>query len=186
MLYNKLARVERKPIRHDPNNIVVYSDGACRGNPGKGGWGVYIELPDNTEQRLYGGQHNTTNQKMELTAAVQALELLIAMPDFDSLKAAIEIVTDSKYVVNGMKEWIHKWKKNGWIGSNGREVSNLDLWQRLAKAAAGVSAKWTWVKGHNGHPGNEVADALANRGIDELPHISKFKSRLRVGDEEEE
>ena len=140
--------------------VIIYTDGACRGNPGPGGWGVLIEYGELSKQ-LYGGDVSTTNNKMELTAAIMALT---------EIKEPCEIIlyTDSKYVLQGIEEWIHNWKKRGWRGANKKPVKNIDLWKELDQLRDKHNIKWNWVKGHSGDPGNETADMLANRGIDEL------------------
>jgi ribonuclease HI len=140
--------------------VVIHTDGACRGNPGPGGWGVLLRWGD-TEKELFGGERNTTNNRMELLAAISALE---------ALKRPCEVVlyTDSKYVQNGISSWMAGWKRNGWRTSSKKPVKNQDLWQRLDLAAGRHKVDWRWVKGHAGDPGNERADQLANRGIDEL------------------
>ena len=140
--------------------VIIYTDGACRGNPGPGGWGVLIKYGELSKQ-LYGGDASTTNNKMELTAAIMALR---------EIKEPCEVIlyTDSKYVINGIEEWIHNWKKRGWIGSNKKSVKNIGLWKELDELRHEHTIKWNWVKGHSGDPGNETADMLANRGIDEL------------------
>ena len=140
--------------------VIIYTDGACRGNPGPGGWGVLIEYGELSKQ-LYGGDISTTNNKMELTAAIMALK---------EIKEPCEIIlyTDSKYVLQGIEEWIHNWKKRGWRGANKKPVKNIDLWKKLDELRDEHNIKWNWVKGHSGDPGNETADMLANRGIDEL------------------
>ena len=140
--------------------VIIYTDGACRGNPGPGGWGVLIEYSKLSKQ-LYGGDVSTTNNKMELTAAIMALK---------EIKEPCEIIlyTDSKYVLQGIEEWIHNWKKRGWRGANKKPVKNIDLWKELDELRDKHNTKWNWVKGHSGDPGNETADMLANRGIDEL------------------
>ena len=140
--------------------VIIYTDGACRGNPGPGGWGVLIEYGKLSKQ-LYGGDLSTTNNKMELTAAIMALK---------EIKEPCEIIlyTDSKYVLQGIEEWIHNWKKRGWRGANKKSVKNIDLWKELDELRDEHNIKWNWVKGHSGDPGNETADMLANRGIDEL------------------
>ena len=140
--------------------VIIYTDGACRGNPGPGGWGVLIEYGELSKQ-LYGGDVSTTNNKMELTAAIMALK---------EIKEPCEIIlyTDSKYVLQGIEQWIHNWKKRGWRGANKKPVKNIDLWKELDELRDKHNIKWNWVKGHSGDPGNETADMLANRGIDEL------------------
>ena len=140
--------------------VIIYTDGACRGNPGPGGWGVLIEFGQ-LSRELYGGENNTTNNKMELKAAIMALR---------KLKEPCEIIfyTDSKYVLKGIEEWIHNWKKKGWVGANKKPIKNIELWKELDELRDEHNIKWNWVKGHSGDPGNETADMLANRGIDEL------------------
>ncbi len=143
------------------NNIVeLYTDGACRGNPGPGGWGVLMRF-NGHEKELCGGETTTTNNRMELMAAIQALETL-------SRPCKIRLFTDSKYVMQGITEWIDQWKSRGWKTAAKKPVKNVDLWQRLDKARERHSIEWRWVKGHSGHDENERADQLANRGIDEL------------------
>jgi ribonuclease HI len=142
------------------NRIVIYTDGACRGNPGLGGWGAWLQYGDH-EKELYGGQPDTTNNRMELTAVIRAL---------GSLKRSCEVTlyTDSEYVHKGMTEWLEGWKRKGWKTSAKKPLKNADLWRELDDLAASQSVDWRWVKGHSGDPGNERADGLANRGIDEL------------------
>ena len=140
--------------------VIIYTDGACRGNPGPGGWGVLIEYGELSKQ-LYGGDVSTTNNKMELTAAIMALKEI-------KEPCKINLYTDSKYVLQGIEEWIHNWKKRGWRGANKKPVKNIDLWKELDELRDKHNIKWNWVKGHSGDPGNETADMLANRGIDEL------------------
>lgn len=140
--------------------VEVYTDGACRGNPGPGGWGVLLRY-GNTEKELYGGEADTTNNRMELMAAIQALENL-------KRESKVILTTDSQYVRKGITEWIANWKKRGWKTASKQPVKNKDLWQRLDKAATQHQVEWHWVRGHTGHPENERADELANRGIDEL------------------
>ena len=140
--------------------VIIYTDGACRGNPGPGGWGVLIKYGEISKE-FYGGEVSTTNNRMELTAAIKALK---------KIKEPCNIIinTDSKYVLQGIEEWIHNWKKRGWKGSNKKSVKNADLWKELDELRDEHNIKWNWVKGHSGDPGNETADMLANRGIDEL------------------
>lgn len=141
-------------------DVEVYTDGACRGNPGPGGWGVVLRYGDH-EKELYGGETSTTNNRMELMAAIQALEAL-------KRPCAVSLTTDSVYVRNGITEWIEKWKRNGWRTAGRKPVKNQELWQRLDAAVQKHEVQWHWVKGHAGHPENERADQLANRGIDDL------------------
>lgn len=140
--------------------VTIYADGGCRGNPGPGGWGVLLRLGD-TEKELCGGERDTTNNRMELTAVIRALEAL-------KRPSTVEVHTDSQYVQKGISAWIHNWKRNGWRTSDKKPVKNAELWQQLDALAQQHEVKWLWVKGHAGHPGNERADRLANRGIDEL------------------
>jgi len=140
--------------------VSIYADGGCRGNPGPGGWGVLMRMGD-TEKELCGGEPATTNNRMELTAVIRALEAL-------KRPAKIQVHTDSQYVQKAISTWIHNWKRNGWRTSDKQPVKNAELWQQLDALAQQHEIKWLWVKGHAGHPGNERADRLANRGIDEL------------------
>ena len=142
--------------------IVAYTDGACSGNPGPGGWGVLLQATADgaviKERELSGGEAETTNNRMELLAAIKALESL-------SKPSSITIVTDSAYVKNGVTGWIHGWKRNGWKTAAKKPVKNVELWQRLDAAQARHDVHWKWVKGHAGHPENERADALARAGM---------------------
>lgn len=140
--------------------VEAYTDGACRGNPGPGGWGVLLRYGDH-EKELYGAEANTTNNRMELMAAIQALENL-------NRECRVVLTTDSEYVRKGITEWLSNWKKRGWKTASKQPVKNQDLWQRLDSAAAQHNVEWHWVRGHTGHPENERADQLANKGIDEL------------------
>ncbi len=140
--------------------VEVYADGACRGNPGPGGWGVLMRLGPR-ERELYGGEPATTNNRMELTAVIRALESL-------RRRCAVRVYTDSQYVQKGISEWIKDWKRRGWRTAGKTPVKNVDLWQRLDALAQDHEVEWHWVRGHAGHEGNERADALANRAIDEM------------------
>lgn len=140
--------------------IEVFTDGACRGNPGPGGWGAVLRS-GKYEKTIYGGDLHTTNNRMELMAAIQALETI-------KKPSVVRITTDSEYVKKGITEWIVAWKKRNWLTTNKKPVKNSDLWQRLDIAVQRHNVEWCWVKGHSGHPGNEQADTLANRGIDNL------------------
>lgn len=146
----------------EENNSVVeiFTDGACRGNPGPGGWGALLRY-NGKDKTLHGGEKQTTNNRMELMAAIMAMESL-------TRPCAAKITTDSKYVMQGITEWMVNWKKRGWKTAAKKPVKNVDLWQRLDQALASHQVSWQWVKGHSGHPENELADELANRGIDEL------------------
>jgi ribonuclease HI len=137
--------------------VTIYTDGACKGNPGPGGWGALLIFRDR-ERELFGGEPATTNNRMEMTAVIRALE---------SLKRAcdVDLYTDSQYVRNGIKSWIHGWKKNGWKTSDRKPVKNEDLWRELDVLAARHNIRWHWVKGHAENPGNLRADALANLGV---------------------
>jgi ribonuclease HI len=140
-------------------DVTVFADGACRGNPGPGGWGVLLQAGA-AEKELWGGEADTTNNRMELTAVIRALEAL-------KRPTAVRIFTDSQYVQKGISQWIHQWKKNGWRTADKKPVKNADLWQRLDALSGRHDVAWIWVKGHAGHSGNERADKLARRGIDE-------------------
>lgn len=145
----------------EKNNIVeIYTDGACRGNPGPGGWGAILRY-NHHEKHLYGGELETTNNRMELLAAIMALA---------SLKRACKIIltTDSQYLRKGITEWFTAWQQNGWRTANKKPVKNADLWQRLISETQRHDIKWHWVKGHSGHSENELADQLANKAIDEI------------------
>lgn len=142
------------------SEVTIYADGGCRGNPGPGGWGALLRLGEN-EKELWGGEAHTTNNRMELTAVIRALEAL-------KRPVAARILTDSQYVQKGISEWIHNWKRNGWRTSDKKPVKNADLWQELDQLSREHRITWVWVKGHAGEPGNERADQLANRGIDEI------------------
>jgi ribonuclease HI len=140
--------------------VVMYTDGACKGNPGPGGWGVVLQYGD-ARKTMHGGEGQTTNNRMELMAAIQGLRAL-------KRSCQVELYTDSQYVRNGITEWMAGWKRNGWKNSAKKPVKNADLWQELDAEAARHKVNWHWVKGHSGHPGNELADELANRGVAEL------------------
>ena len=143
-------------------NLIAYTDGACSGNPGPGGWGVVLQarsgLKVTKQRKLNGGAAETTNNRMELTAAIQALEAL-------TRKSRIRIVTDSVYVKDGVTKWILGWKKNGWLTSAKKPVKNEDLWKKLDAAQESHEVSWEWIKGHAGHPENELADELARTGM---------------------
>ena len=144
--------------------VVIHTDGACKGNPGPGGWGALIEH-DGSVVELSGGEHATTNNRMEMTAVIRALETLAGSG------ADVDLYTDSQYVKNGIETWIHGWKRNGWRTADKKPVKNEDLWRILDALAARHRIRWHWVRGHNAHPGNERADALANRGVLEVSKL---------------
>ncbi len=143
------------------NDVVIYTDGACKGNPGPGGWGVLLRSADGTEKELCGGELGTTNNRMEMMAVIEALSVL-------KRPCTVVLHLDSQYVLKGITEWLAGWKAKGWKTAAKQPVKNVDLWQRLDTlvATAGHTIDWRWVKGHAGDPGNERADALANQGVD--------------------
>ena len=142
-------------------DVVIYTDGACKGNPGPGGWGVLLRSPDGSEKELFGGELETTNNRMEMTAVIEALAAL-------KRPCAVILHLDSQYVLKGITEWLVGWKAKGWKTASKQPVKNVDLWQRLDALVASSrhSIDWRWVKGHAGDPGNERADALANKGVE--------------------
>lgn len=140
--------------------VLIYTDGACRGNPGPGGWGAILKTGEH-ERALSGAERLTTNNRMELWAAIAALRALTRPCDVD-------LVTDSQYLRRGITEWLAQWKRRGWLTAGRKPVANVDLWQQLDEAAAIHKINWRWVKGHSGDPGNERADQLANEAIDQL------------------
>jgi ribonuclease HI len=142
------------------NQVQAFTDGACRGNPGPGGWGAILRYGRH-EKEIWGGEYETTNNRMELTAAIEALRAL-------NRRCRVDLYTDSQYVRMGITEWLANWKKKNWKNASRKPVKNQDLWRALDEESARHEVHWHWVKGHSGHPENERADALANRGIDEL------------------
>ena len=138
-------------------NVVIDTDGACNGNPGEGCWGAVIEFEESTK-KLYGYENNTTNNRMEITAAINAIKSL-------KIKSNVVIHTDSKYLMNGINDWINNWKNNNWKTSTKKDVKNVDLWKAIDDLSSEHTIKWNWVKGHSGNPGNEMADDLANLAI---------------------
>ena len=140
-------------MNNDQNTVEIYTDGACSGNPGPGGWGVVLRWKGH-EKELSGGEPETTNNRMEMMAAIQGLESL-------NRGVAVSLYTDSTYLRDGITKWIHGWKKNGWKTAAKKPVKNVDLWQRLEEAIEGHAVDWHWVKGHAGHPENERADEIA-------------------------
>jgi ribonuclease HI len=143
----------------DDKTVTIYTDGACKGNPGPGGWGAWLAYGAH-EKELWGGEPLTTNNRMELTAVIQALASL-------KRSSRVALYTDSEYVRNGITTWIHGWKQRGWKTADKKPVKNIELWQRLDALAAQHQVQWHWVRGHAGDPGNERADRLANRGCAE-------------------
>ena len=143
-----------------PASVEIYTDGACKGNPGPGGWGVLMKTGEH-ERELFGGEPQTTNNRMELTAVIRALEAL-------TRRCTVIVHTDSQYVQKGIGEWLSNWKRRGWLTADRKPVKNVDLWQQLDRLAAGHDIEWRWVRGHNGDPGNERADGLANQGVASL------------------
>jgi ribonuclease HI len=142
----------------DRPQVVVYTDGACKGNPGPGGWGAWLRSGEH-EKEMWGGEARTTNNRMELTAVIEALACL-------KNACQVCVYTDSQYVRQGITEWIHGWKRKGWRTADGKPVKNVELWQSLDVQRLRHTVEWRWVKGHSGDPGNERADALANRGVE--------------------
>ena len=142
------------------DQVDIFTDGACKGNPGPGGWGVLL-VYKGKELELCGGERETTNNRMELTAAIRGLAEL-------KKSCAVRLVTDSKYVMQGIQDWMPNWKKRGWKTAAKQPVKNVDLWQQLDEQTLRHQIEWQWVRGHTGHPGNERADELANRGVEEV------------------
>jgi len=142
------------------DRVQIFTDGACRGNPGPGGWGALLSYKG-TEKELYGGEPMTTNNRMELMAVIRALEAL-------TKKARVMVTTDSQYVKKGISEWIKNWKRNGWKTASKKPVKNADLWEHLDDLVNRNDVTWAWVKGHSGHPENERVDALANKGLESI------------------
>jgi ribonuclease HI len=138
-------------------HVVIYTDGACKGNPGPGGWGAFLQSQGHTKE-LFGGEPLTTNNRMELTAVIEALQAL-------KKPSVVDVHTDSTYVMQGIQTWMSAWKARGWKTADKKPVKNVDLWQLLEQACARHDTRWHWVKGHAGNPGNERADALANQGV---------------------
>ena len=150
------------------HEIKIFTDGACRGNPGPGGWGAILRSGVH-QKELHGGELDTTNNRMEMMAVIEAVKTV-------KEPANLSITTDSKYVLQGMQEWLVQWKKRGWKTASKKPVKNVDLWQKLDSLLADHQVKWTWVKGHAGHEGNERADELANLGVDEVLGIKAVQS----------
>lgn len=144
-------------MAENARSVTIYTDGACSGNPGPGGWGAILIYDDNRKE-LNGGEEHTTNNRMELIAAIEALEALKS-------EFTVDLHTDSNYLRGGITSWIHNWKRNGWLTANKKPVKNADLWERLERARDRHDVRWHWVKGHAGHPENERADKLARSGM---------------------
>ena len=142
------------------NIVEIYTDGACKGNPGAGGWGVLLQFGGKTRE-FYGGEAHTTNNRMEMTAVIRALESLAP-------GCRVRLHTDSQYVQQGISQWIHAWKKRGWRTADKKPVKNEDLWRRIDELAREHRIEWLWVRGHDGDPGNEKADELANLGVESV------------------
>lgn len=151
----------------------IHTDGACKGNPGIGGWGYLIQENGQTVAENHGGETETTNNRMELMAVIQSLANIPA-------GSKVRIHSDSQYVIKGIKEWIHGWKKNGWKTADKKPVKNAELWQQLDTARSKLDVAWVWVKGHNGDPGNERADALANEGVEYMKKTAQALSPRRT------
>lgn len=151
---------EQDSISPSSDQVELYTDGACKGNPGPGGWGVLLRYKGRIKE-LHGGEPDTTNNRMELMAAIKGLEAL-------NRPCVIDLYTDSKYVMTGINEWIHGWKKKGWKTADKKPVKNVDLWQQLDALVVKHQIQWHWVRGHSGHDGNEAADRLANLGVASL------------------
>ena len=139
--------------------IKIYIDGACVGNPGPGGWAAIVFL-ENKKKEIFGGEKSTTNNRMELTAAIKALEYLVGL---EKKESSLKIFTDSNYVKDGITIWIHKWEKNNWKTSDKKDVKNIDLWKKLKELTKNEKIEWNWIKGHSGDPYNELADKLAKK-----------------------
>ncbi len=154
-----MSRRAKKDGANEPGVVVIHSDGACSGNPGPGGWGAVLEW-NGARREIKGGEPTTTNNRMELMAAIMALESL-------KRPSRVRLVTDSIYVKNGLTQWIHGWKRNGWKTAAKKPVMNADLWRRLEAAAAPHNVRWEWIKAHAGHAENERADQLAREGLEE-------------------
>ena len=152
------GKLQHYPLDEKLKRVFIYADGACKGNPGIGGWGAHLTYMDNRKE-IYGGQYDTTNNRMELTAVIEALSCL-------KEKVEAFLYLDSEYVIKGIKEWLPKWRANGWKSSNNKPIKNVDLWLRLDEQLQKHSICIFKVKGHSGDPGNDLADQLANKGVD--------------------
>lgn len=152
--------------KQDEKLVEIFTDGACKGNPGVGGWGVHLRF-DGKTQELFGGETMTTNNRMELLAAIHALQALASLP-ISGRSLRVQLHTDSQYVQKGISEWIHAWKKRGWRTADKKPVKNEALWKELDQLSQHYHVEWFWVRGHNGHDGNELADRLANRGVESV------------------
>jgi ribonuclease HI len=153
--------------KQDAAHVVeIFTDGACKGNPGVGGWGALLEYEGNTWE-LFGGEESTTNNRMELIAAIRALQALVSLP-IPKQSFKVQLHTDSQYLQKGISEWIHGWKKRGWRTADRKPVKNVELWRELDALSQHYLIEWFWVRGHAGHDGNERADELANRGVESV------------------
>ena len=152
-------------------NVQIYTDGACRGNPGPGGWGVLLRY-ENIEKTFYGGELQTTNNRMELVAVIEGLSAL-------KQPCRVTLISDSSYVLKGVEKWMPSWKERGWRTAAKKPVKNVDLWRKLDVAMEHHQIDWQWVKGHSGHPENELADKLANLGVDELLVSNSLEKQSR-------
>jgi len=151
-------------LKNEINRVEIFTDGACKGNPGPGGWGVCLHFNGEIRE-FFGGEPVTTNNRMELLAAIRALQALESMPDTKQQSLQVQLHTDSQYVQKGISEWIHGWKKRGWLTADKKPVKNATLWRELDDLSQRHQVEWFWVRGHNGHAGNERADVLANHGV---------------------
>jgi ribonuclease HI len=150
----------KEETAQDQQAVTIFTDGACKGNPGPGGWGAILRFKEE-EREMFGGDPATTNNRMEMTAVIEALASL-------KRPCRVAVYTDSQYVQKGITEWIEGWKRRGWRTASKEPVKNVDLWKRLDSLASGHRVSWHWVRGHDGHPGNERADELANRGVESM------------------
>jgi ribonuclease HI len=165
-----LSKQDSKQESKKTKKIIVYTDGGCRGNPGPGGWGVVFQWGFECDYKATrsGSSKDTTNNKMELMAAIQALLYIEKITEEDNISFEVDLHTDSTYVKQGITQWIHSWKKKNWRNSSGHAVKNQELWKKLDEVSSKLKVNWFWVKGHSGHPGNDHADRLANAAMDRM------------------